>query len=79
MVGVMSYLYEPHVEEELRLNLNGTFVENYKLDESKTKAIDLMQTEVVYTHWDPQSVGTEARHVNSNVFLFSVRGKKISP
>jgi hypothetical protein len=48
MVGVMSFLYEPHVEEELRLNLNSTFVENYKVDDSKTSAIDLMQIEVVY-------------------------------
>ncbi|PNF35076.1 hypothetical protein B7P43_G09478 [Cryptotermes secundus] len=45
MVGVMSFLYEPHVEEELRLNLNSTFVENYKMDDSKTSAIDLMQIE----------------------------------
>jgi hypothetical protein len=48
MVGVMAYLYEPHVDEELRLNLNSTFVENYKMDDSKTNAIDLMQMEVVY-------------------------------
>jgi hypothetical protein len=51
MVGVMSFLYEPHVEEELRLNLNSTFVENYKMDESKTSAIDLMQIQVVYRLW----------------------------
>ncbi|XP_069675395.1 CD151 antigen-like [Periplaneta americana] len=45
MVGIMSYLYEPHVEEELRLNLNNTFIENYKMDERKTNAIDQMQME----------------------------------
>jgi hypothetical protein len=46
MVGIMSFLYEPHVEEELRLNLNKTFIENYKLDDKKTSAIDQMQIEV---------------------------------
>ncbi|KAJ9588131.1 hypothetical protein L9F63_018489, partial [Diploptera punctata] len=45
MVGVMAFLYEPHVEEELRLNLNNTFIESYKIDQRKTNAIDLMQTE----------------------------------
>ena len=42
----MAFLYEPHVEEELRLNLNNTFMENYRIDDRKTRAIDLMQTEV---------------------------------
>jgi hypothetical protein len=46
MVGIMSFLYEPHVHEELRLNLNDTFIENYKMDDSKTRAIDRMQIEV---------------------------------
>lgn len=50
MVGVMSFLYEPHVADELYLNLNKTFIENYKVDGSKTRAIDLMQIEVVF--WD---------------------------
>jgi len=50
MVGIMSFLYEPHVHEELRLNLNDTFIENYKMDDSKTRAIDRMQIEVAI--WD---------------------------
>jgi hypothetical protein len=47
MVGIMSFLYEPHIEEELRLNLNNTFIENYKMDDRKTSAIDRMQMEVL--------------------------------
>jgi len=46
MVGIMSFLYEPHVADELHLNLNKTFIDNYKMDDSKTRAIDQMQIEV---------------------------------
>lgn len=46
MVGVLAYLYEEQVEAELNLNLNTTFLENYKVDEDKTRAIDNMQLEV---------------------------------
>ena len=48
MVGIMSFLYEPHVADELYLNLNKTFIDNYKVDDSKTRAIDQMQIEVVF-------------------------------
>lgn len=48
MVGIMSFLYEPHVSDELYLNLNKTFIDNYKVDDSKTRAIDQMQIEVVF-------------------------------
>jgi hypothetical protein len=48
MVGVMSFLYEPHVADELYLNLNKTFIENYGVDGSKTRAIDHMQIEVAF-------------------------------
>ena len=48
MVGIMSFLYEPHVADELYLNLNKTFIDNYKVDDSKTRAIDQMQIEVMF-------------------------------
>lgn len=67
MVGVMSFLYEPHVADELYLNLNKTFIENYKLDDSKTRAIDHMQIEYKccganlfedwqYSHWQKENL-----------------------
>jgi len=48
MVGIMSFLYEPHVADELSVNLNKTFIDNYKVDDGKTRAIDQMQIEVVF-------------------------------
>lgn len=46
MVGILAYIYEEQVETELNLHLNATFLDNYMIDEDKTKAIDDMQTEV---------------------------------
>ncbi|EEB18165.1 CD151 antigen, putative [Pediculus humanus corporis] len=45
MVGTLAYIYEEQVEAELKLNLNSTFLDNYKIDADKTKAIDDMQIE----------------------------------
>lgn len=50
MVGVLAYIYEEQVESELQLNLNSTFLDNYKIDMDKTKAIDDMQLEVIPIH-----------------------------
>uniref|UniRef100_U5ET06 Tetraspanin n=1 Tax=Corethrella appendiculata TaxID=1370023 RepID=U5ET06_9DIPT len=44
-VGSLAYFYETQIENELSLTLNKTFMENYAVDEEKTKAIDLMQQE----------------------------------
>ncbi|KDR23711.1 CD151 antigen-like [Zootermopsis nevadensis] len=76
MVGIMSFLYEPHVEEELRLNLNNTFVENYKLDDKKTSAIDQMQIEYKccganlfedwqYSYWQKENLSEGLKVPNS--------------
>jgi hypothetical protein len=67
MVGIMSFLYEPHVADELNLNLNKTFIDNYKVDDSKTRAIDQMQIEYKccganqfedwqYSHWQRENL-----------------------
>lgn len=45
MVGILAYIYEEQVEAELNLHLNSTFLDNYMIDEDKTKAIDDMQSE----------------------------------
>lgn len=46
MVGTLAYIYEEQVEAELKLNLNTTFLDNYKIDADKTRAIDDMQLQV---------------------------------
>ncbi|XP_077286979.1 CD151 antigen-like [Arctopsyche grandis] len=43
MVGVLAYVYEEQVTTELQANLNNTFLENYRMVQDKTKAIDSMQ------------------------------------
>lgn len=54
MVGTLAYIYEEQVESELKLNLNSTFLDNYKVDTDKTKAIDDMQLQVrsITGHWE---------------------------
>lgn len=46
MVGILAYVYKDQVHTELEMNLNNTFLENYKIDPVKTEAIDDMQQEV---------------------------------
>lgn len=46
MVGVLAYVYEEQVTTELQANLNNTFLENYRIVQDKTKAIDSMQINV---------------------------------
>lgn len=43
MVGILSYMYQEHVETELKMNLNNTMLTSYKIDETKTVAIDFLQ------------------------------------
>ncbi|CAH2092242.1 unnamed protein product [Euphydryas editha] len=45
--GGLAYYYEVAVEEELRAELNTTFITNYALDTVITNAVDTMQTEVL--------------------------------
>jgi len=76
MVGIMSFLYEPHVPDELYLNLNKTFIDNYKVDDSKTRAIDQMQIEYKccganlfedwqYSHWQREKLSEGLKVPNS--------------
>lgn len=44
--GGLAYYYEVAVEDELRMELNNTFLSNYALDTVITDAVDHMQTEV---------------------------------
>lgn len=43
MVGVLAYVYESRVQDELSVNLNNTFIQSYNVDMDKTAAIDQMQ------------------------------------
>ncbi|XP_049862269.1 CD151 antigen-like [Schistocerca gregaria] len=43
MVGVLAYVYESRVHDELSANLNSTFIQSYNVDTDKTAAIDQMQ------------------------------------
>ncbi|XP_023942113.1 CD151 antigen [Bicyclus anynana] len=43
--GALAYYYEVAVEDELRAELNSTFISNYALDQVITDAVDTMQTE----------------------------------
>lgn len=45
VAGVLSYMYNGVIHEELSRNLNKTMMENYKFDTSITTAIDEMQLE----------------------------------
>lgn len=76
MVGIMSFLYEPHVADELYLNLNKTFIDNYKVDDSKTRAIDQMHIEYKccganlfedwqYSRWQRQKLSEGLKVPNS--------------
>lgn len=46
--GGLAYYYEVAVEDELRFELNATFITNYALDTVVTDAVDTMQTEVFF-------------------------------
>ncbi|XP_063823687.1 CD151 antigen-like [Ostrinia nubilalis] len=59
--GGLAYYYEVAVEDELRAELNNTFLSNYALDAIITDAVDLMQTEV--------AVEGELRAELNNTFL----------
>ncbi|KAF9801379.1 hypothetical protein SFRURICE_016762 [Spodoptera frugiperda] len=54
--GGLAYYYEVAVEDELRAELNNTFLSNYALDTTVTNAVDKMQTEVGTTLHDPRLV-----------------------
>lgn len=45
-VGAVTYVYESQVDDELLASLNKTFMSKYGVDETQTKAIDLMQQSV---------------------------------
>lgn len=45
-VGAVTYVYEPRVDDELLATLNETFMTSYGIDDTRTKAIDLMQQNV---------------------------------
>ncbi|CAF4854356.1 unnamed protein product [Pieris macdunnoughi] len=55
--GGLAFYYEVAVEDELRFELNATFITNYALDTVVTDAVDIMQTEFKccganqYTEW----------------------------
>ncbi|XP_044748021.1 CD151 antigen-like [Coccinella septempunctata] len=43
MVAFLGYIYKENVDEELKVNLNRTMLDNFGIDDSKTRAIDVMQ------------------------------------
>lgn len=46
MVACLGYIYKENVDEELKVNLNRTMLDNFGVDEAKTHAIDVMQKRV---------------------------------
>lgn len=46
LVGAVTYVYEPQVDDELLVTLNTTFITSYGINERRTNAIDLMQQNV---------------------------------
>ncbi|CAB3367566.1 Hypothetical predicted protein [Cloeon dipterum] len=45
MVGILAYIYEGHVQNELSISLNATFIDSYQMNPEVTKAIDELQLE----------------------------------
>lgn len=45
-VGLLALLYQKQGPEELELNLNATFAQNYEIDQKQTEAIDYIQKRV---------------------------------
>ncbi|KAJ8945501.1 hypothetical protein NQ318_017944 [Aromia moschata] len=43
LVGVLSYIYQENIEEEINLNFNATLLTTYKQSDSKTESIDVLQ------------------------------------
>jgi len=43
MVGIVAFVYQEQVHDELEINLNNTFVNNYGYDNDTTTAIDFLQ------------------------------------
>lgn len=41
--GIVAYIYEQNVDDELNMTLSDTFTKNYAVSERITKAVDLMQ------------------------------------
>jgi len=50
MVGIVAYIYEGHVQNELSISLNETFIQGYNADPEVTKAVDKLQNEVSNFH-----------------------------
>lgn len=46
LVGAVTYVYEPQVDDELLVTLNKTFSTSYGIDSTRSNAIDLMQQNV---------------------------------
>ncbi|KAK6630373.1 hypothetical protein RUM44_005040 [Polyplax serrata] len=73
MVGTLAYIYEEQVESELKLNLNSTFLDNYKVDTDKTKAIDDMQLQfkccgaVRFEDWRHSKWFQQSRKTSNNL------------
>lgn len=44
-MGILAYIYQGYVKDELYQNLNTTFIEGYNVDASRTAAIDRIQQE----------------------------------
>lgn len=45
-IGLLSFLYQKQVSEELDWNLNTTFITKYEVDKQQTEAIDYIQKRV---------------------------------
>ncbi|KAJ8299744.1 hypothetical protein KUTeg_023804 [Tegillarca granosa] len=45
IVGVLAYMYEGTIREDLSRNLNTTMMENYKYNEKITTAVDSIQSQ----------------------------------
>jgi CD151 antigen len=46
MVGILAYIYEGHVQNELSVSLNETFINGYHADPEVTRAVDQLQHDV---------------------------------
>ncbi|XP_056639066.1 CD151 antigen-like [Diorhabda carinulata] len=43
LIGVLAYIFQENIEDDLNLNFNKTILNTYKFDESKTTSIDYVQ------------------------------------
>lgn len=52
MVGILAYIYQENVQDELEMSLNNTLLTTYKISDDKTQAVDFLQENVRYSYFN---------------------------